>query len=128
MATSEKFINFLNFLILLTWKSWKLSNIAISRISKCKDVPDVKDNPFCKNDVLETVQFDLKVKDIDDLLKLNENINIFHSTVSCYTHLELRTLTHFILRVPSYITWKIRWYRTFLMFSLGIERDQWHVC
>ena len=39
-------------------------------------MPDVKDNPFCKNDVLETVQFDLKVKDIDDLLKLNAHISL----------------------------------------------------
>ena len=36
-------------------------------------------NRFCKNDVSETVQFNFKVKDIDALFKLNENINIFHT-------------------------------------------------
>ena len=40
----------------------------------------VKDNPVCKNDVSETIQFDLKAKGIDYIFKLNESINTFHTT------------------------------------------------
>ena len=36
------------------------------------------------------------------------------------------SLTHFMPLVPFYIPWKHQKTSDFLMFSVGIERDQWH--
>ena len=38
----------------------------------------------------------------------------------------LSTLTHFMPLVSFYIPWKLQKTRGFLMFSGGIEKDQWH--
>ena len=38
----------------------------------------------------------------------------------------LSTLTHFMPLASFYIPWKLQKTRGFLMFSGGIEKDQWH--